>query len=98
VFVDQFVRGHICQLLQLLLGTGDMSEAVVMHVSHGRDGLFQVFLWVFLICNMYIYLKKIITFTCGVFIIILLVIRKSLLVTFFTAVPLNFGGDTCIVG
>ena len=58
VFVDQFVRSHICQLLQLLLGTGDTSEAVIMHISHGRDGLFQVFLWIFLICNMYVYLKK----------------------------------------
>lgn len=43
-FVDPFVRSHICQLLQLLLGTEDTSKAVVMHVNHGRDGLFQVFL------------------------------------------------------
>ena len=62
VFVDQFIRSRICQLFQLLLGTGDTFEAVVTYVSHGRDGLFQVFLWVFLVCNVYIYLKKNIIF------------------------------------
>ena len=55
VCVDQFVRSNIYQLLQFFLYTGETFEAVVMHVRHGRDGLFQVFLWVFFVCNVYIY-------------------------------------------